>query len=158
MSIALTAPQPRSIVKGLIAGLIGGLAGAAAKTLAERLYPPRTKGQKSPPAVLAEKIAGHALTAHQKDVATQSIHWSFGPIIGAAYGVLAEYAPVVTEQHGVTFGVAVGTLTHEGALPALGLSAAVEDQPLREQSSEMISHSVYGWVTEGVRRRVRHML
>lgn len=148
----------RSLAKGLIAGLIGGLIGAAAKSAAEKLYPPRTQGQPPPPAVLAERFAGHSLTAGQKDLAAEAIHWSFGPILGAAYGVLAEYAPAVTDRQGVTFGVALCSLTNEGALPALGLSAGMAKQPLREQSSEMISYSVYGFVTETVRKHIRKLL
>ena len=51
----------RSLAKGLLAGLIGGLVATAAKTLAEKIYPPRTHGEPEPPEVLAEKIAGHEL-------------------------------------------------------------------------------------------------
>ncbi len=158
MTQALTTQHSHSLAKGLLAGLIGGLVGSAAKTLAESIYPPRVEGQQPPPVVLAEKVAGHSLTTGQKHVAAQGIHWSFGPIIGAAYGALAEYAPVVTDRHGVTFGMALCSVTHEGVLPALGLNPAWENQPLREQSSEMISHSVYGLVTESVRKHVRKLL
>ena len=46
-------------------------------------------------------------------------------------------------------------LTHEGALPALGLSAEPADQTKREKSSEMVTHVVFGLVAETVRRFVR---
>ena len=46
----------RSLAKGLLAGLVGGLVATAAKTLAERIYPPRTHGEPEPPEVLAEKV------------------------------------------------------------------------------------------------------
>ena len=46
-------------------------------------------------------------------------------------------------------------LTHEGALPALGLSAEPADQTNREKASEMATHVVFGFVTETVRRYVR---
>jgi putative membrane protein len=49
-------------------------------------------------------------------------------------------------------------LTHEGALPALGLSAQPADQSNRETSSEMVTHVVFGLVTEAVRRVVRRRL
>jgi len=48
----------KSLAKGLLAGLIGGLVATAAKTLAERIYPPRTHGEPPPPEVLAEQFAG----------------------------------------------------------------------------------------------------
>ena len=58
----------------------------------------------------------------------------------------------------MSFGLALGTLTHENALPALGLSAEPENQTTRERTSEMTSHVVFGVVTETVRRFVRWCL
>jgi len=148
--------KKKSLAKGLIAGLIGGLAGAAAKTLAERMFPPRAHGE--PPELLAERFAGHKLDTHTKVVASEAIHWGLGATVGAAYGGLAEYFPAVTAKEGVSFGLALGTLTHENALPALGLSAEPENQTTRERTSEMTSHVVFGVVTETVRRFVRWCL
>jgi len=148
----------RSLVKGLVAGLIGGLAATAAKSLAEKIYPPRVEGQPEPPELLAVKIAGHDLNAPAKALAAGTIHWGFGAAAGAAYGVLAEYFPAATDRNGASFGMALETLTHEGALPALGLAAAPEEQTAREHASEMATHVVFGMVTETVRRFVRKML
>jgi putative membrane protein len=147
-----------SLVKGLIAGLVGGIVATAAKTFAEKLYPPRTHGEPEPPEVLAERVAGHELTGAGKTAAAETIHWGFGALTGAAYGALAEFYPQATEKDGVAFGTALASLTHSGALPALGLSADPEHQTMREKSSEIASHVVYGMVTETVRRVVRKML
>ena len=73
----------RSLAKGLLAGLIGGLVATAAKTLAERIYPPRTHGEPEPNEVLGEKLAGHELVGTDKEVATEAIHWGFGALTGA---------------------------------------------------------------------------
>jgi len=54
--------------------------------------------------------------------------------------------------------MALASLTHESALPAMGLAAEPEDQTTRERTSEMASHVVFGVVTETVRRVVRRML
>jgi putative membrane protein len=148
----------RSLAKGLLAGLIGGLVATAAKTLAERIYPPRTHGEPEPPAVLADKLAGHHLVGAEKTAAVEAIHWGFGALTGAAYGALAEYYPTATAKDGAGFGMALASLTHETALPAMGLSAEPEDQTARERSSEMATHVVYGMVTETVRRTVRKLL
>ena len=62
----------RSLVKGMLAGLIGGLVATAAKTIAEKIYPPRTHGEPEASEVLAERISGemgHRLTASEKAVA-----------------------------------------------------------------------------------------
>ncbi len=148
----------RSLVKGMLAGLVGGLVATAAKNFAESIYPPRTHGEPEAPAVLAEKVAGHSLSVSQKAAAAESIHWGFGALTGAAYGGLAEYFPAATQKEGASFGLALATLTHEGALPALGLSADPEHQTTREHTSEMATHVVYGVVTEVVRGLVRKML
>jgi putative membrane protein len=148
----------RSLAKGLLAGLIGGLAATAAKTLAEKVYPPRTHGEPEPPEVFAEKIAGRELRPIEKTAAAETIHWGFGAAAGAAYGALAEFFPAATDKDGASFGLALATLTHEGALPAMELSAPAEEQSPREHTSEMATHLVFGVVTETVRRFVRRLL
>jgi putative membrane protein len=148
----------RSLAKGLLAGLIGGLVATAAKTLAERIYPPRTHGEPEPPDLLAEKLVGHELAGTEKEVATEAIHWGFGALTGAAYGALAEYYPAATAKDGAGFGMALSSLTHGTMLPAMGLSAEPEEQTTRERTSELATHVVYGVVTETVRRVVRKML
>jgi putative membrane protein len=151
-------PATRSVTKGILAGLIGGIIATAAKTLAEKIYPPRTQGQTPPPEVLAEKIAGHPLDESSKAIASETIHWVFGAATGAAYGALAEFYPAATSREGATFGMTLMALTHEGALPAMGLAAEPAEQTTREKSSEMVTHVIFGVVTETVRRAVREAL
>ncbi len=148
----------QSLLKGLLAGAIGGLVATSAKTLAERIYPPRVHGEPEPIEVAAEKAAGHSLDDDTKTLAGESIHWVFGAAAGAFYGVLAEIYPAVTAKSGATFGLTLMSLTHEGALPALGLGEPHEDQSLRERTSEGATHILYGVVTERVRSLVRGML
>ncbi len=146
------------LLKGFAAGVIGGLLATAAKSMAEKVYPPRVEGQPEPPAVAAEKLTGRPLDGDSKQFATETIHWVFGAAAGGFYGVLAELYPIVTAKSGATFGLTLMALTHEGALPALGLSDSPEDQSMREHSSEASTHIVYGVVTEKVRGYVRGLL
>lgn len=143
------------IAKGLLAGFLGGIVGSGAKLVGEWLYPPRTQGQEAPPAVLAEKLAGHPLNKSSKTIATQTFHWTTGSLVGAVYGSVAEVAPGVTAGYGVVFGIVVLLLTHESALPLLGLDKPPTQQPLREQSSEVATHALYGFAVEAVRRFLR---
>ena len=146
----------KSLAKGMLAGLIGGLVATAAKSVMEKIYPPRTHEEPEPPERLTERIsheAGYALTPTEKVVVAETIHWGFGALAGAAYGGLAEYFPAATAKDGATFGLAMATLTHEAALPAMGLAEAT-----RERTREMTSYVVYGLVTEKVRRFVRPRL
>ena len=145
-------PSRKMIVQGIVAGFLGGIAGSAAKLAGEGVYPPRTMGQEPPPAVLAEKVAGHPLTAGQKTAATQTFHWTLGSGMGAAYGLAAEFVPQVTFGYGAAFGIAVLLGTHESILPLLGLNEPPTKQPFREQSSEVVTHTMYGVATELVRR------
>lgn len=147
-----------SLVKGLVAGIVGGLVATAAKSIAEKMYPPRVHGEPEPPEVTAEKIAGHPLDEDTNEIAGETIHWVFGAAAGGFYGVLAELYPRITAKSGAAFGLTLMSLTHEGALPAMGLSEPPEDQGLREHTSEATTHIVYGVVTEKVRGFVRGML
>ncbi len=152
---AVKRPIEPDLWQGAVAGFFGGLAGSAAKMLAEQIFPPRTRGQQPPPAVLAEKVAGRPLSESRKKAATQGMHWSFGPLVGAVYGAAVEYEPELTARHGAAFGLGLNGLTHESVLPLLGLTAPVKQQPRQERFSEIASHVVYGVVTETVRRLIR---
>ncbi len=146
------------LLKGFAAGAIGGLLATAAKTLGEKAYPPRTHGEPEPPDAAAEKLAGHPLEAGNKLLASEGLHWIFGVAAGGFYGVMAELYPAVTAKNGASFGMLLMTVTHEGALPALGLGQPKEDQTLRERTSEAATHLMYGFVTERVRSAVRKLL
>ena len=148
----LQTKSSRMLAKGLLAGFIGGVAGCGAKLIGEAIYPPRTQGQESPPAVLAEKLAGHALSKGKKTAATQTFHWGTGSAIGAVYGAAAELVPMVTIGYGVGFGIVVMLATHESTLPLLGLDKPPTQQPLREHTSELATHAFYGFTVEFIRR------
>jgi putative membrane protein len=155
-------PAQRSLAKGIVAGLVAGIVATAAKTAVEKIYPPRTHGEPEPPQALADqisqKVSGHDLAPAQKAVAAETIHWAFGMTTGAVYGALAEYYPAATAREGVNFGMTLMALTHETALPAMGLGAPPAEQTTREKTSEIASHVVFGLVTETVRKVVRKML
>lgn len=148
----------RSLMKGIIAGMVGGIVATGVKTLGEKFYPPRTHGEPEPTDVLTEKLSGSSLQGSSKAMAAETIHWGFGAFTGAAYGALAEFYPAATAKEGASFGLTLMALTHESALPALGLSAGTEDQTTREHASEMVTHVLFGVTTEVVRSLVRKLL
>lgn len=150
--------RKKSLAKGLIAGLIGGLAGTAAKSLAERIFPPHTHGEAEPPELAVERAGSRALGPPGRAAAAEGLHWGFGAAAGAAYGALVEYFPAASAKEGASFGLALETLMHEGALPAVGLMVAPADQTTRERASGITSHVIYGVTTEFVRGLVRRWL
>lgn len=157
MSVESRTSAP-SFWKGLAAGVVAGLAATAAKSLAEKFYPPRTHGEPRPAELLAERIAGHHLDHTTELVTTESIHWGFGAAAGAFYGALAEFYPAATSKEGANFGLVLMALTHEGVLPAIGLSAPTDQQSEREQTSEAATHLIFGVVAERVRSIVRGII
>ena len=150
--------REKSLLKGLLAGMVAGVVATAVKSIAERVYPPRTHGEPEPPEVLAEKLAGHPLDERTRAIASETIHWGFGALTGAAYGALAEFYPAATAKEGASFGLTLAALTHQTALPAMGLSADSDHQTSREHSSEMVTHVLFGVATELVRSLVRKLL
>lgn len=150
--------RKRSMVKGALAGLVGGIVGSGAKLLAEKVYAPRVSGQTPPPAALAERIAGHPLSAGQGRVATQGMHLAFGAIAGAVYGAAVELEPRAGAWRGAAFGLALNRVTHEGLLPKMGLAGPTLRQRTQERQSEWLGHAVYGVATDVVRRIVRRGL
>ena len=82
----------------------------------------------------------------------------FGALTGAAYGALAEFYPAATSKEGASFGLTLAALTHDSMLPAIGVSADKHQQTQREQTSEMVTHVIFGVVTEVVRSLTRKML
>jgi putative membrane protein len=150
--------RKRSIWKGLLAGAVAGLVATAAKSMAEKFYPPRTHGEPNPPEEMAEKIAGHSLDEDTRETAAEAIHWGFGIAAGAAYGAAAEFFPMVADKGGATFGLTLMALTHDSALPAMGLSAELQDQTPREHTSEAASHVIFGVVAERVRSLTRGLM
>jgi len=150
-----------SLWKGLAAGVVAGLVATAAKSIAEKLYPPRIHGEPESPVLLSERVAGYALDEQTGATASEAIHWGFGAAAGAFYGALAEFYPAATAKEGAGFGLALLALTHQDALPALELSAPLEDveeQGERERTSEAATHILYGVVAERVRSIVRRLL
>jgi len=134
------------------------VAATAAKTLAEKFYPPRVHGEPGPSELLTERIAGHPLDHTTEIVASESLHWGFGAVAGSFYGALAEFYPAATSKEGANFGLVLMALTHQGILPAMGLSAPPGELSEREQTSEAATHLIFGVVAEQVRRIVRDMI
>jgi putative membrane protein len=86
------------------------------------------------------------------------LHYGFGALTGAAYGVLAELAPGVTRGVGVPFGTAVWLGADEIAVPAFGLSGLPWEHPPSVHARALAAHLVYGVATEGLRRLARRAL
>jgi len=161
------------ILKGLLAGAAGGLLAsflmeqfqAAWSAASEAMSSGEKKpGRKPDPTtvkaanVISEKMTGRKIPPDYKAAAGEAVHYGMGAASAAAYGVLAEVAPIVTAGDGLAFGASVWALADEVAVPATGLSRPPQEIPLTTHVYALASHLVYGWITETVRRALRRVL
>ena len=161
------------LMKGLLAGVAGGLLASflmeqfqtAWSFAAEAIHPSeKQRGRPADPTTvkaanaISEKVTGRKVPAKYKPAAGEAVHYGMGMGSAAVYGVLAEVAPVVTIGDGLAFGTGVWLLADEVAVPAAGLSKAPQEIPLTTHIYALVSHLVYGWITETVRRAFRGVL
>jgi putative membrane protein len=152
-----SSPKPsRSLAKGITAGLIGGVIATAARALAQRAYPPRPHSQRELPEPSSGEPTTRAIALRKKVTGSRALPWAVGAAAGAAYGAVAEYYPPATSKDGASFGMALGALSQDGPLTAIGLVPPTETT--REKTSAMTSFVIFGVVTETVRRVVRRVL
>ncbi|MGI8436829.1 MAG: DUF1440 domain-containing protein [Chthoniobacterales bacterium] len=162
------------LLKGLAAGAIGGLVASAVMEqfqalwsfVGERLQD--SKSEKSEKAAkpttvkaadaITERVVGHKVRKKHQKLAGETVHYAMGGASGAAYGILAEIAPAVRAGDGAVFGAAVWLAADEATLPALGLTKSPAKIPTSTHVYALVSHLVYGVVTEAVRRCVRQAL
>lgn len=174
-----SAPDP---LKGALAGAAAGIAAAYLKALAEPplqkltegVWPP-TAEQKElvgadpighqdnmPPAVMleaaAERLADTELSKKQKLAYQQVVHFTLGAVLGAVYGVLAEYEPKATSGLGIPAGAVMYLCTHATAVPATGFQRWPWQLPRAAVAWESGSHLVFGAGLELVRTPLRRLL
>ncbi len=108
--------------------------------------------------VISKNVFGRKLPKSRKKLAGEAVHYAMGTTLAAAYGALGEVSPVTTIGGGLAFGTAVWMFADEVSVPALGWSKPPTKIPLSIHIYALVSHLVYGWTTEMVRRAVRKAL
>lgn len=157
-----------NLFKGLVAGALGGL---AASYVMEQFQAAWIKAEEAngggglsgggDPATVkaADRAAlattGHPVPSEQREAAGEAVHYATGAGVGAAYGLLAEFAPRATFGLGAGYGTAVALGLDEALVPALGLAKPASETPPSTHAYSLASHLVYGLTLEGVRRIVR---
>ncbi len=104
---------------------------------------------------ISEGVFHHHLTENEKRIAEPAVHYGFGTTMGGLYGALAEVKPRVTTGAGLVFGTALWLTADEAAVPVLGLAYGPTKYPLSAHINALLSHLVYGFSTELVRRTMR---
>jgi len=110
---------------------------------------------------VARKIAevgGKQLPAAQKKKAGQAVHYAFGTLMGAVYGVAAELIPEVTTGGGTAYGTLLFLVADEVAVPAFQLSPPPTETPATDHLQYWAAHVVYGGSLELVRSLLRRLM
>lgn len=110
---------------------------------------------------VARKIAeaaGKELPAEQKKKAGQAVHYAFGTLMGAVYGVTAELIPEVTTGGGTAYGTLLFLAADEVAVPAFQLSPPPTETPATDHLQYWAAHVVYGGSLELVRSILRRLM
>ncbi len=76
-------------------------------------------------------VAGKDLPQEDRKKAGQAVHYAFGTLMGAVYGVTAELIPEVTTGGGTGYGTLLFLGADEIAVPAFQLSLPFRDRPNR---------------------------
>lgn len=175
--------QERDWLRGVAAGVIGGLAASwvmnvfiaeagpglthavqsEAQNRKDEQATPSTEPKidatmKTADAVVHLVTGGQHLSVAEMQKDGPVVHYAFGALMGALYGVLAESSEVVTTGFGTGFGAALFIGADVVAVPMLNLSGAATDGPVGALATPLAAHLVYGATTELVRRMVRRML
>ena len=111
--------------------------------------------------IVARKIAeatGKELAPEEKKKAGQAVHYAFGTLMGAVYGVAAELVPEVTTGGGTAYGTILFLAADEVAVPAFQLSPPPTDTPARDHLQHWAAHVVYGGSLELVRSLMRRFM
>lgn len=170
--------RKKHVLRGALAGMAGGLvaswvmnefiAGPGEKMCQSlRHEQPNQKQNKSEEEDATMKVAdaivevatgGRHLSHEGKKKGGPIVHYSFGALMGALYGGVAELGNTPRAGLGTVFGSVLFAGADLVAVPALNLSPSAEGQPVSSLISPFAAHLVYGSTTELVRRALRPLL
>ncbi len=106
---------------------------------------------------LAE-AAGKQIQPDSKKQAGQAVHYSFGTLMGIAYGVSAEFLPEISSGGGTAFGTMLFLVADEIAVPALRLSPPPTETAPTDHLQHWAAHVVYGGSLELTRSLLRRLI
>jgi uncharacterized membrane protein YagU involved in acid resistance len=145
----------RALAQGVLAGALGNAvftAYQAAAGLNEMPdEPPKEWSEAPPPAQVGQRVSegvfDHEVPVEQAPVLTHIVHWAYGTLWGAAYGVLHESIrrPLVSGV-ALTSSVVAADYT---VLPAMGLYKPPWRYPASTLVKDYGNHLVYGLAVAG---------
>jgi hypothetical protein len=107
--------------------------------------------------MLSHAVLRHPMSAQEKKIAGPLMHYAFGAVIGAAYGVLQSEVPMISRGAGTLYGTLVWAVADEVVVPALGLARPPQDYPPNVHARALAAHLVYGVALYGFDRVLRKL-
>lgn len=104
---------------------------------------------------IARTIHFRPLSPEEKAKAGPVLHYAFGTLMGALYGLATEYFPQSRAGFGTIFGTLLFALADEAAVPLAGFSGKPNEYPASSHLRALASHLVYGASAEAVRATLR---
>jgi len=160
--VTSTLDDLRGTAGGLAAGLVASWAMDRFQDATIPLFRPGGPdggGQTPAPLKAANFVArlasGRDVPKAEQGPAGSAVHYIFGGLSGAAYGLVAERDGRAASWRGAAFGLVCATLIDQLAVPLSGLARPPWRYTLRTHVYAYASHVVFGLVTEGVRRSLR---
>src|SRR3954454_22636250 len=175
----------KGLAAGAIGGLVGSFVmnqfqAGMSKLLEDRRHPPDKKErsrqaqgwkehrQPGDPEVenatvkaavaVSEAVFHHELQPEERQSAGNAMHYAYGTLTGALYGMAVEGWEAAELGAGAAFGAGLWLTGDEIAVPLLKLSKAPQEYPIHVHAMALAAHLVYGVTTELVRRALREQL
>ena len=104
------------------------------------------------------EAAGTEIPPDKKKQAGNAVHYTFGTLMGVAYGLTTEFLPEVSAGAGTAFGTMLFLGADEVAVPALRLAPPPTDTAPTDHLQHWAAHVVYGGTLELVRGLLRRLV
>lgn len=104
------------------------------------------------------EVAGKEIPPDEKKKAGQAVHYAFGTLMGAFYGVTAELVPEVTTGGGTAYGTLLFLAADEVAVPTFQLSPPATQTAPTDHLQHWAAHVVYGGSLELIRSLLRKLM
>lgn len=97
---------------------------------------------------IAKPLLGRRLNKSERHYGGQIVHYGYGALLGAVYGLSGRGLPAVRSGHGTVYGAATWLIGVEVAMPLLKLMKPPHKHSFEEHAFSLVSHLGYGAVLQ----------